>query len=81
MIAWLHFFSERPPDPESKSDGDKFNFYPENSQAVQLNTEIERYTNGDFPIDKKGCVLAWWKAPLPLTSLEIVNHYHSAYFK
>ncbi|WAQ90103.1 hypothetical protein PtA15_12A88 [Puccinia triticina] len=40
-----HTSLERPPNPESKSDGDEFNFYPENSQAVQLNTKIERYTN------------------------------------
>ena len=50
-----------PTNVDSESDGDKFNFYPENSQAIQMNTEIERYTNGDFPMDKKGCALAWWK--------------------
>ena len=74
MLRWLALRSrltslERPPDLESKSDADKFNFYPENSQAVQLNTKIERYTNGDFPIDKKGCVLAWWKVSLKLPFL------------
>ncbi|KAH9455581.1 hypothetical protein Pst134EA_023040 [Puccinia striiformis f. sp. tritici] len=48
-------------DAESDSDGDEYNFYPQNSQAIDINTEMERYNKGDFPLDKKGDVLGWWK--------------------
>ncbi|POW18923.1 hypothetical protein PSHT_05241 [Puccinia striiformis] len=46
---------------QSDSDGDEFNFYPQDSQAIEVNTELERYNNGDFPLNKEGCVLGWWK--------------------
>ncbi|POW21107.1 hypothetical protein PSHT_02777, partial [Puccinia striiformis] len=48
-------------DLPSDSDGDEFNFYPQDSQAIEVNTELERYNNGNFPLDKKGCFLGWWK--------------------
>ncbi|KNE92700.1 hypothetical protein PSTG_13910 [Puccinia striiformis f. sp. tritici PST-78] len=46
---------------QSDSDGGQFNFYPQNLQAVVVNTKLEHYNNGDFPLDKDGCVLSWWK--------------------
>ncbi|KAH9441241.1 hypothetical protein Pst134EB_029908 [Puccinia striiformis f. sp. tritici] len=49
-------------DLPSDSDGDEFNFYPQDSQAIEVNTELERYNNGNFPLDKKGCFLGWWKS-------------------
>ncbi|KAI9623922.1 hypothetical protein KEM48_009235 [Puccinia striiformis f. sp. tritici PST-130] len=39
------------------SDGDEFNFYPQDSQAIEVNTELERYNNRNFPLDKKRCLL------------------------
>ncbi|KAI9611264.1 hypothetical protein KEM48_004590 [Puccinia striiformis f. sp. tritici PST-130] len=39
-------------DAESDSDGDEYNFYPQNSQAIDINTEMERYNKGDFPWTK-----------------------------
>ncbi|POW22426.1 hypothetical protein PSHT_01276 [Puccinia striiformis] len=60
---------ETPPvDPQSNangeaanlpfdSDGDEFNFYPQDSQAIEVNTELERYNNRNFPLDKKRCLL------------------------
>ena len=50
-----------PSHSDSNSNGEAFNFYPQNPEAPKINTEIERYTNGEFPLDKKGCVLGWWK--------------------
>ncbi|KAI7966412.1 hypothetical protein MJO29_002160 [Puccinia striiformis f. sp. tritici] len=47
---------------DSDSDGDAFNYYPTNGDTVDINTELDRYNKGDFPLDKKGCVLGWWKA-------------------
>ncbi|KAA1081322.1 hypothetical protein PGT21_033708 [Puccinia graminis f. sp. tritici] len=47
---------------ESDSGGEEFNFYPANPEAERINTEIQRYNDGLFPMDKKGCVLGWWKA-------------------
>ncbi|WAQ87298.1 hypothetical protein PtA15_8A202 [Puccinia triticina] len=47
---------------KSDSDGEDFNFYPENPESVEANSEIQRYIKGDFPLDKRGCVLSWWKA-------------------
>ncbi|KAA1080701.1 hypothetical protein PGT21_017614 [Puccinia graminis f. sp. tritici] len=47
-------------DSESEEDG--FNFYPTNSESINTNTELDRYNNGDFPLEKKGCHLTWWKA-------------------
>ncbi|KNE98306.1 hypothetical protein PSTG_08381 [Puccinia striiformis f. sp. tritici PST-78] len=44
------------------SDDEEFNFYPQNSDAVVINTELERYNNRDYPLGIKGCVLGWWKA-------------------
>ncbi|KAH9467967.1 hypothetical protein Pst134EA_011589 [Puccinia striiformis f. sp. tritici] len=46
---------------DSDSDGDAFNYYPTNGDTIDINTELKRYNNGDFPLDKKGCVLGWWK--------------------
>ncbi|KNE95772.1 hypothetical protein PSTG_10990 [Puccinia striiformis f. sp. tritici PST-78] len=46
----------------SDSEGDEFNFYPSNPDALEINTKLERYNNGDFPMDKKGNLLGWWKA-------------------
>jgi Leu/Phe-tRNA-protein transferase len=46
---------------EFDSDGDQFNYYRPNLQEIRVNTEIKRYNNGDFPMDKKGDVLGWWK--------------------
>ncbi|OAV99865.1 hypothetical protein PTTG_25078 [Puccinia triticina 1-1 BBBD Race 1] len=61
-----------PTNVDSESNGDKFNFYPENPQAIQMNTKIKRYTNGNFPMDKKGCALAWWKVRLIFYSMPII---------
>ncbi|POV99672.1 hypothetical protein PSTT_13627 [Puccinia striiformis] len=47
---------------DDDSDDEEFNFYPQNSDAVVINTELERYNNGDYPLGIKGCVLGWWKA-------------------
>jgi hypothetical protein len=52
--------SQAPPS-DSECDGDEFNFYPENPESLEANTEIQRYIKVDFPMDKKGCVLGWWK--------------------
>ncbi|KAA1137776.1 hypothetical protein PGTUg99_016176 [Puccinia graminis f. sp. tritici] len=49
---------------ETDSGGEEFNFYPANPEAERINTEIQRYNDGLFPMDKKGCVLGWWK-PAP----------------
>ncbi|KAI9626306.1 hypothetical protein KEM48_010558 [Puccinia striiformis f. sp. tritici PST-130] len=65
--------SQKPPTPPPKAsesdanpnsaessdlEGDKFNFYPTNEAADNVvNTELERYNNGDFPMDKKGKLL------------------------
>ncbi|KAA1111288.1 hypothetical protein PGTUg99_002028 [Puccinia graminis f. sp. tritici] len=46
---------------DSDSDGNKFNYYPINSQATEENTELERYSTGNLPLDKKGKPLDWWK--------------------
>ncbi|KAA1111180.1 hypothetical protein PGT21_037024 [Puccinia graminis f. sp. tritici] len=46
---------------DSDSDGDAFNYYPMNGDTVDINTELDRYNSGEFPLDKKGCVLGWWK--------------------
>ncbi|POW14009.1 hypothetical protein PSTT_03304 [Puccinia striiformis] len=46
---------------DSDSDAGEFNYYPQNSGSPPVNTEMERYNNGDFPMDRKGCVLGWWK--------------------
>ncbi|KAA1132450.1 hypothetical protein PGTUg99_010363 [Puccinia graminis f. sp. tritici] len=46
---------------DSDSDGNEFNYYPINSQATEENTELERYNKGNFPMDKKGKPLDWWK--------------------
>ncbi|KAI9613926.1 hypothetical protein H4Q26_009776 [Puccinia striiformis f. sp. tritici PST-130] len=35
------------------SDGDEFNFYPQDSQAIEVNTELERYNNRNFPWTRK----------------------------
>ncbi|POW13127.1 hypothetical protein PSHT_07868 [Puccinia striiformis] len=45
----------------TESEEDEFNFYPTNPDAIDINTGMERYNNGDFPMDKKGDVMAWWK--------------------
>ncbi|KAI9623895.1 hypothetical protein KEM48_009268 [Puccinia striiformis f. sp. tritici PST-130] len=47
---------------DDDSDDEEFNFYPQNSDAVVINTDLERYNNGDYPLGIKGCVLGWWKA-------------------
>ncbi|POW16079.1 hypothetical protein PSTT_01625 [Puccinia striiformis] len=47
---------------DDDSDDEEFNFYPQNSDAVVINTELERYNNRDYPLGIKGCVLGWWKA-------------------
>ncbi|KNE99835.1 hypothetical protein PSTG_06924 [Puccinia striiformis f. sp. tritici PST-78] len=47
---------------DDDSDDEEFNFYPQNSDVVVINTELERYNNGDYPLGIKGCVLGWWKA-------------------
>ncbi|KNE88814.1 hypothetical protein PSTG_17748 [Puccinia striiformis f. sp. tritici PST-78] len=55
--------SETNATPEdSDSDAGEYNYYPVNNDAPLVNTEMERYNNGDFPMDRKGCVLGWWKA-------------------
>ncbi|KAI9615477.1 hypothetical protein H4Q26_011416, partial [Puccinia striiformis f. sp. tritici PST-130] len=46
---------------DSNSESDEFDFFPVNSDAVEVNTEMERYNNGVFPMEKKGDVLNWWK--------------------
>ncbi|KAI9628174.1 hypothetical protein KEM48_011754 [Puccinia striiformis f. sp. tritici PST-130] len=38
---------------DSDSDGDAFNYYPTNGDTIEVNTELEHYNNGDFPLDKK----------------------------
>ncbi|KAI9615533.1 hypothetical protein H4Q26_011474 [Puccinia striiformis f. sp. tritici PST-130] len=39
---------------DSDSDAGEFNYYPQNSGSPPVNTEMERYNNGDFPMDRKG---------------------------
>ncbi|OAV88344.1 hypothetical protein PTTG_29056 [Puccinia triticina 1-1 BBBD Race 1] len=53
----------------SDSEGNEFNFYPKFSQAAVLNTELERYNSGMFPMERKGDVLAWWKVSILPSSL------------
>ncbi|POW06250.1 hypothetical protein PSHT_10438 [Puccinia striiformis] len=53
--------SNKTPD-DSDSDAGEYNYYPVNNDSPLVNTEMERYNNGDFPMDRKGCVLGWWKA-------------------
>ncbi|POW14874.1 hypothetical protein PSHT_07268 [Puccinia striiformis] len=50
-------------DDDSNSDccGEEFNFYPKENEVIDINTELERYKSRVFPMDKKGCVLGWWK--------------------
>ncbi|KAI9622235.1 hypothetical protein H4Q26_015271 [Puccinia striiformis f. sp. tritici PST-130] len=36
-----------------ESDGEEFNFYPKEADAVEINTELERYNNGVFPWTRK----------------------------
>ncbi|KAI7967101.1 hypothetical protein MJO29_000378 [Puccinia striiformis f. sp. tritici] len=47
---------------DSDSKGDTFNYYPTDGDTVDINAELDQYNRGDFPLDKKGCVLGWWKA-------------------
>ncbi|KNE93068.1 hypothetical protein PSTG_13560 [Puccinia striiformis f. sp. tritici PST-78] len=47
---------------DSDSNGDAFNYYPTDGDTVDINTKLDRYNKGDFTLDKKGCVLGWWKA-------------------
>ncbi|POW18727.1 hypothetical protein PSHT_05558 [Puccinia striiformis] len=47
---------------DSDSDGDAFNYYPTTGDTLDINTELDQYNSGEFPLDKKGCVLGWWKA-------------------
>ncbi|KAH9452584.1 hypothetical protein Pst134EB_016536 [Puccinia striiformis f. sp. tritici] len=51
--------SNKDDDSNSNSCGEEFNFYPKENEVVDINTELERYNSGVFPI--KGCVLGWWK--------------------
>jgi hypothetical protein len=53
-------------DGQLDSDDDRYKFFPPDLQAVAINTKIERYNNGDFPLDKKGDLLGWWKVSLTL---------------
>ncbi|KAI9618255.1 hypothetical protein H4Q26_012610 [Puccinia striiformis f. sp. tritici PST-130] len=63
---------------DSDSDGDAFNYYPTNGDTIEVNTELEHYNNGDFPLDKKGCVLGWWKARLSKDEInQMVNNAES----
>ncbi|KAH9468888.1 hypothetical protein Pst134EA_009417 [Puccinia striiformis f. sp. tritici] len=55
--------SNKTPD-DSDSDAGEYNYYPVNNDSPLVNTEMERYNNGDFPMDRKGCVLGWWKISL-----------------
>jgi hypothetical protein len=50
-----------PSDPKYDIDNQKFNYYTTNPNAIEENTEMERYNKGDFPLDKRGKVLDWWK--------------------
>ncbi|OAV91789.1 hypothetical protein PTTG_27882 [Puccinia triticina 1-1 BBBD Race 1] len=50
----------------SESDGGEFNYYPTNPEASEVNTEMDRYNNGDHPMDKKGDLLGWWKPHSPV---------------
>ncbi|KAI9613150.1 hypothetical protein H4Q26_010429 [Puccinia striiformis f. sp. tritici PST-130] len=62
--------SETNATPEdSDSDAGEYNYYPVNNDAPLVNTEMERYNNGDFPMDRKGCVLGWWKREARLLPL------------
>ncbi|POW00535.1 hypothetical protein PSTT_13083 [Puccinia striiformis] len=47
---------------DSESEADDYNFYPPDLKAISVNTELERYNSGVFPMDRKGDVLGWWKA-------------------
>ncbi|PLW20288.1 hypothetical protein PCASD_19743 [Puccinia coronata f. sp. avenae] len=47
--------------PKSDPELNAYNFFPIVPEAKQINTELQRYNNGAFPMDKKGCVLGWWK--------------------
>jgi hypothetical protein len=54
---------------DSDSDEDAFNYYPMNGDTVDINTKLDWYNSGEFPLDKKGCVLGWWKVSLSPTSI------------
>ena len=54
---------------DSDSDGDAFNYYPTTGDTLDINTELDQYNSGEFPLDKKGCVLGWWKVSLSPTSI------------
>ncbi|KNF00059.1 hypothetical protein PSTG_06680 [Puccinia striiformis f. sp. tritici PST-78] len=43
------------------SDEDEFNYYPEKSGASQEDNELKRYLDGQWPLNKKGDPLQWWK--------------------
>ncbi|POW03961.1 hypothetical protein PSHT_11444 [Puccinia striiformis] len=60
----------------SDSEGDKFNFYPTNEAADNVvNTELERYNNGDFPMDKKG-EAPWMVEDFPVMA-SLARDYHA----
>ncbi|KAI9601389.1 hypothetical protein H4Q26_001207 [Puccinia striiformis f. sp. tritici PST-130] len=52
---------------DSDSKGDTFNYYPTDGDTVDINAELDQYNRGDFPLDKKGCVLGWWKSVSAVT--------------
>ncbi|KAA1122047.1 hypothetical protein PGTUg99_023479 [Puccinia graminis f. sp. tritici] len=54
---------------DSESEDNEFNFYPKGSDTLEVNTEMDRYNTGSFPLETKGDVLAWWKVSLIITSL------------
>ena len=47
--------------PKSDPELDAYNFFPIAPEAKQINTELQRYKDGAFPMDRKGCVLGFWK--------------------
>ena len=64
-----------PSEDNSDSDSGEFNFYPQvnKSAEVDQNTELDRYNRGDFPMDKKGDLLGWWKvSPFQSYSLDSI---------
>jgi hypothetical protein len=43
------------------SNGKEYDFFRETLKLNNVNTELDQYNKSNFPMDKKGCALGWWK--------------------
>ncbi|PLW04347.1 hypothetical protein PCANC_28747, partial [Puccinia coronata f. sp. avenae] len=43
------------------SNGKEYDFFQETLKLNNVNTELDQYNKSNFPMDKKGCALGWWK--------------------